>query len=183
MKKICIDLGHGKSTGASSPCKNFQEDYLNLVTGTECARLLKEAGFNILQTRTTDVNPSIDDRCKMSNNFEADFFISIHYNAGGGEGFEAVRTLRENIVSTSIANKIIKRLPQINQITRPTPLYTKPGQTGLDYFGVLRGTRCPAIIVEGAFVDNRKDLLRINSDEKLKAFGKIYAEAIIEYFK
>lgn len=179
-KTICVDFGHGCNTGSRSG--NFIEDNLINVTGPECVRLLKEYGFNVIQTRDLNSTLTLSARANISNNANADFFISIHYNAGGGEGFESIRSLRENVVSVGIANNIIKRLPTINQITRSTPIYTRVGSDGKDWYGVLRNTKCPALIVEGAFLDNSKDQNRINSDAKLKGFGRIYAEAIAEYF-
>lgn len=179
-KTICVDYGHGGNTGARNG--NIIEDNLINVTADECVRVLKHAGFKVLQTRTTNTLVSFDSRTNLSNNNKADFFISIHYNSGGGEGFECIRTLRDSVTTVGVANNILKRLQSICQVKRSRPIYTREGTGGKDYFAVLRGTKCPALILEGAFIDNAKDIQRINSSDKLKAFGRIYAEAIIEYF-
>lgn len=179
-KTICVDYGHGGGSGARNG--NIIEDNLINVTGDECVRILKDSGFKVVQTRTTNTNVSFNTRTTISNDNKADFLISIHYNAGGGEGFECIRSLRESVVSVAIANNIIKRLPSINHVKRPRTIYTRAGSSGKDYFAILRGSKCPALILEGAFIDNAKDINRINTDSKLKAIGRIYAEAIIEYY-
>ena len=49
--------------------------------------------------------------------------------------------------------------------------------------GVLRRTNMPAILNEGAFVDNKKDIQDWNEDAELKKLGIAYAEAAAEYLK
>ncbi len=177
---ICIDRGHGGGCGARY--NGMVEDDLINVTAEECVRVLKSAGFTVLQTRTSNVNVSFEHRYNLSNSNNANLFVSIHYNAGGGEGFECIRSLRESAVATSVCDKIVKRLPTIGHVKRPNTIYTRAGSGGLDYYSVLRGTKCPAMILEGGFIDNIKDRSRLDTDQKLKNIGRIYAEAIIEHF-
>lgn len=48
---------------------------------------------------------------------------------------------------------------------------------------VLRLTTMPAVLTEGAFVDNKKDIQDWNDDAELKKLGIAYAEATAEYLK
>jgi hypothetical protein len=48
---------------------------------------------------------------------------------------------------------------------------------------VLRLTDMPAVLNEGAFVDNKKDIEDWNDDHELKKLGIAYAEAAAEYLK
>lgn len=180
MKRICIDYGHGGSSGARSG--NLIEDNLINITGKECVAILKASGFEVKTTRNETTNMSLSDRAKISNNFKADLFVSIHFNMGGGRGLEIIRSLRESTVSVGVSNKILSKLDGIGQVARPTPIYTRKGSSGKDYYGVLRQTTCPAIIIEGGFMDNSKDAKFLSSEANLKALGRIYAEAIIEYY-
>lgn len=180
MKKICIDFGHGGGTGARNG-SIIEDDWIN-TAGEECVKLLKDAGFNVKCTRTENKFIELSERTKISNNFGSDLFVSIHFNAGGGTGFEAIRTVRDNVVTTAIVNNIIQKLHRINHVTRPRVLYTRIGTENKDYYSVLRGTKCPAMILEGAFIDNSYDIARFNTKDKLKALGMIYAESIAEYY-
>ena len=51
--------------------------------------------------------------------------------------------------------------------------------SGRDYFGFIRQTNCPAVIVEGVFVDNATDVQIANTTEKQRAFGYAYARGIL----
>ena len=48
---------------------------------------------------------------------------------------------------------------------------------------MLRLTDMPAVLNEGAFVDNKKDIQDWNDDHELKKLGIAYAEAAAEYLK
>ena len=130
MKKICIDFGHGASSGARSG--NLIEDNLINITGKECVSILKASGFNVQTTRNETSNMTLSQRANISNKFKSDFFMSIHFNMGGGKGFESIRSLRENVVATGIAKKIISKLNSIKHSARPNPIYTRTGSSGKD---------------------------------------------------
>ena len=48
---------------------------------------------------------------------------------------------------------------------------------------VLRLTNMPAVLNEGAFVDNKKDIQDWDEDAELKKLGMAYAEAAAEWLK
>ena len=78
--RIVVDPGHGgKDAGAVRG--RYREKDWNLAVGKELGRLLKKAGYEVKMTRETDVFIALGDRAKISNNFKADLFVSIHTNA------------------------------------------------------------------------------------------------------
>lgn len=78
--RIVIDPGHGgKDAGAVRG--RYREKDWNLAVGNELVKLLKKGGFDVKATRSTDVFIPLGDRAKISNNFKADLFVSIHTNA------------------------------------------------------------------------------------------------------
>lgn len=78
--RIVIDPGHGgKDAGAVRG--RYREKDWNLAVGNELVKLLKKSGFDVKATRSTDVFIPLGDRAKISNNFKADLFVSIHTNA------------------------------------------------------------------------------------------------------
>ena len=78
--RIVVDPGHGgKDAGAVRG--RYREKDWNLAVGKELAKLLKKGGFDVKMTRDTDTFIALGDRAKISNNFKADLFVSIHTNA------------------------------------------------------------------------------------------------------
>lgn len=78
--RIVVDPGHGgKDAGAVRG--RYREKDWNLAVGKELARLLKKEGYEVKMTRETDVFIALGERAKISNNFKADLFVSIHTNA------------------------------------------------------------------------------------------------------
>ena len=85
--------------------------------------------------------------CNDAKTWGADLFVSVHFNAGGGDGYEAL-VYNENRVA--LGRVFEKYVLAAGQNSRGVKL--RPG------LYVLKATAMPAIINEGAFVDNRKDI-------------------------
>lgn len=78
--RIVVDAGHGgKDAGAVRG--RYREKDWNLAVSNELVKLLKKGGFDVKATRSTDVFIPLGERAKISNNFKADLFVSIHTNA------------------------------------------------------------------------------------------------------
>lgn len=78
--RIVIDPGHGgKDPGAVR--SRYREKNWNLDVAKELAKLLKKGGFEVKMTRNDDSFLALAERSKISNNFKADLFVSIHTNA------------------------------------------------------------------------------------------------------
>lgn len=107
-----------------------------------------------------------------ANKWGADLFVSNHFNAAGGDGYEALvySAKREDL------GKIFeKHVKAAGQNSRGVKL--RPGLV------VLNSTDMPAVLNEGAFVDNWKDIKDWNDDSELKKLGIAYAEAAAEYLE
>ena len=77
--KVCIDAGHGgKDPGAVNGSKH--EAVAALAIAKKVGFLLKNRGHQIKYTRSSDKFVELADRCKISNAFDADVFVSIHLN-------------------------------------------------------------------------------------------------------
>ena len=112
----------------------------------------------------------------MCNYWDADLALDIHNNAGGGEGFEVWHSVNGG-KGKVLAQNIEKEVVKIGQKSRG--LKTKKNVYGSDYFGFIRQTKCPAIICEGVFVDNKADAAKADTEEKCRAFGVAYAKGIL----
>ena len=57
---------------------------------------------------------------------------------------------------------------------------TRTNSSGKDYYGFIRQTSCPAVIVECAFVDNASDLKILATESQRKAMGVAIAKGILK---
>lgn len=167
MKKIYINPGHSdKDPGA---VKYETERVLNVKVSTYMNEYLLE--HYDCETR---MNPGtiggLYDICADANEWGADLFVSNHFNAGGGDGYEALVYSDSRVALGEIFEKYVKA---IGQNSRGVKL--RPGLV------VLKATNMPAVLNEGAFVDNLEDIQDWNEDHELKKLGEAYAKACAEY--
>ncbi len=122
----------------------------------------------------TRMNPgtmdSLSEICRDANSWGADLFVSNHFNGGGGDGYEALVHSDKRVELGKVFEKYVL---QAGQNSRGVKL--RPG------LAVLKNTNMPAIINEGAFVDNFTDIQDWNEAAELKALGEAYAEAAAEF--
>jgi len=90
VRTIMIDPGHGgKDPGAVA--NGLREKDINLRMARILGAMLKEQGFEVHYTRTTDKFIPLEERTAMANAKNADLFISVHCNAykdTSAKGFE-----------------------------------------------------------------------------------------------
>lgn len=82
-RTIVIDPGHGgKDAGAVGKSKRY-EKVVALKVGRYLYDILKDRGYSVYLTRKTDTFVELKNRTKLSNDKNADIFVSIHTNAIG----------------------------------------------------------------------------------------------------
>ncbi|QKF73726.1 N-acetylmuramoyl-L-alanine amidase [Aliarcobacter faecis] len=80
-RTIVIDAGHGGSdVGAVGPNKRY-EKVINLEVAKYLYGILKQRGYTVYLTRSTDVFIKVMDRTILANEKNADLFLSIHTNS------------------------------------------------------------------------------------------------------
>lgn len=170
-KKIYINPGHSEKDPGAVGYATERE--LNVkVSGYMNAYLL--AHYDC-QTRVYS-NDSLGAVCDDANRWGADLFVSNHFNAGGGDGFEAL-VYNENRVELGAV--FAKYAAEAGQNLR---LYgAAPGVKIRNNLHVLKYTNMPAVLNEGAFVDNQPDIEDWNEDHELRMLGEAYAKAAAEY--
>lgn len=175
VKKVFIGVGHGGSDAGA--VKYLVEKDINLKMALACRDYLEKAGVLVLMSRTTDENDTLTDEVNECNAFNPDVAIDIHNNAGGGDGFEVFHTIYGG-VGRELAANVEKEVISIGQNSRG--IKTRKNSSGTDYYGFIRLTACPAIIVEGVFVDHATDYLAADTDKECEAFGIAYAKGILK---
>lgn len=166
-KKIYINPGHSnvdpgavgfeRERDLAVKVSNYMNSYL--LNNYECETKVTSGSINSLNTV-----------CKEANDWKADLFVSNHFNAGKGDGYEALVYSKANLALGQMFEKYVKAVGQNSRGVKYRP--------GL---AVLRQTNMPAILNEGAFVDNWNDIKDWNDDAELKKMGEAYAKAAADY--
>lgn len=175
MSKVYIGVGHGGSD-SGAVANGFKESNLNLAIANACANYLTRHGVDVLQSRTKDTDRTINSKVKEANAWGAELVVEIHNNAGGGDGAEVYHSVVGN-ASKALAQNILDAITAIGQNSRG--IKTKTGNGGRDYFGIIRDTYAPAVLVECAFMDT-KDIQIIDTPAEQEAMGEAIARGILK---
>lgn len=167
MKKVYINLGHSdRDPGAVGyererdlvvKVGNYQREHL--LANYDCEVRMNPGTMNSTREVAADANA-----------WGADLMDSKHFNAGGGDGWEGLVYSSKNVAMGKIFEKHILAAGQNSRGVKLRP-----------DLNILALTNMPAIINEGAFVDNKKDISDWNEDHELKKLGIAYAEADAEF--
>ena len=167
MKRIYIDPGHSIiDPGAVG--YEVERDLNEKVSKFQSEHLL--ANY-ICETKVCDI--AIDDLSTIAeeaNAWGADLFVANHNNAGKGDGWEGLVHNESRVPLGQIFEKYVVAAGQNSRGVKLRP-----------NLAVLRLTNMPAILNEGAFVDNWNDIQDWNDDAELKKLGIAYAEASAEF--
>ena len=171
-KKVFIGVGHGGSD--SGAVKYIIEKEYTLKVAKLVAEYLKARGVEYKLSRTADVDTDMNSKVKMCNDYKPDLVIDIHFNAGGGKGFEVYRYSGGG-TSLTLANNINA---EVKKIMSSRGVKTRLGSNGKDYFAIIRDTNAPAVLLEGGFVDSKSDADFIKAN--YKKLAEAYAKGILK---
>ena len=177
-KTICIDSGHGgKDSGAVNGSK--YEKTAALAIAKKVGAKLKEKGYNVKYTRTKDVYFSLDERCRMSNNWDADAFVSIHLNAATNKSATGIETWRYTNVG-----KQTKTLAENVQaeLIKATGAKDRGVKTSSSFY-VLKHTKASAVLVECGFISNDKECAKLFSKNYQNTVANAIAEGVAKAIK
>lgn len=174
-KKVFIGVGHGgKDPGAVG---YLIEADINLEMAIACRDYLVANGVEVKMSRTKDENDDISEEVRECNAYNPDLAVDVHNNAGGGDGFEVLHSIVGG-TGKILAQNIEAEVKKIGQNSRGCK--TKKNSSGKDYYHFIRSTACPAVILEGVFVDNKADAAQADTLAEQKAFGVAYAKGILK---
>ena len=164
--KIGVNDGHtlsGAGTGAVGVIK--EGEHTRLV-GEEVRRLLKEKGiavFNCTVDYAETTNESLSLVVQQANREDLDWFISIHFNAGGGKGVEVYTYEgRQYQDAIDVCNNIAALGFNNRGVKAGTGLY------------VIRKTIAKSMLIEVCFVDTE------DANKYLEVGYKAIAKAIVD---
>ncbi len=166
-RKIYINPGHSDTDPGAVGYAT--ERVLNVKVSDFMAQYLR-AQFDCQIRMNPGSMDSLSAIVKDANDWGAELFVSNHFNAAGGDGYEALVYGENRVPLGEIFEKHVKAVGQNSRGVKLRPgLY------------VLKHTHMAAVLNEGAFVDNRKDIGDWNEDHELRVLGEAYAKAAAEY--
>lgn len=191
---ILLDNGHGFDTpGKRSPDGHLREYAYNRYLAFRICERLQQLGLDcrLLVPEREDI--SLQERCRRVNKICQRFgvgqviLISIHINAAGNgqqwmdargwSCFTSVGETRADSLATCLYDAAKAQLPGHN-IRKD---YTDGDPDIEKNFYILRHTRCPAVLTENLFMDNREDVAFLESADGSQAVVNLHVEGIRRY--
>ncbi|ARC84550.1 N-acetylmuramoyl-L-alanine amidase family protein [Clostridium argentinense CDC 2741] len=145
--KIGIDYGHtlrGYDTGAVG--NGLKEQDITREVGKIVTSKLRILGHTVIECAidsANSVNESLSYRVNTANSNNADLFISIHVNAGGGQGTE-IYTYNNDIFTE--AQKTLNNIAALG--------FNNRGIKDGSNLYVIRNTKAKAMLIELFFIDS-----------------------------
>ena len=197
QKVIFLDPGHGgKDPGAQY--LGLKEKDLTLQVSQQLKTKLESLGYTVIMSRSTDVFVDfVTERSKMSNETNADMFISIHFNAtghgldSGEDGIQTYTYLSTRNIPSVINKKWhdnptrLKYSYKLGSYIHQSVLATTQAKdAGLlaKSFAVLRETNKPAVLLELGYMDDSKESQKIRTKEYQQKLVDGITQGIQQYY-
>lgn len=181
---IVLDAGHG---GFDGGCEygNYNEKTITLDVTLQIGKLLEEAGYQVVYTRTKDVALGNDEFTDLTNrvafgaSYGGDVFVSIHLNI--------TENIQERVYGFEIyANEA---MPKSMELAKQVDHELSALQYSVSR-GILSGTHLhmvaenslPAILIELGFLDDDEDRAYFTSAAGQKNIAQAIANAIIKEY-
>lgn len=176
MFRVCLDPGHGGSDPGAIGPNGAKEKDINLAVVKLVATHLKRHGIQVRLTLEIDQYVSRAGRCKISNDFGADVFVSIHCNAAENRSARGVETWHYSTKGRQLAEAIQTELVQATGLVDRNQKADK--RKGFD---VLVGTQAVAALTELAFISNPEEERLLTTPTFQKSVAEAIAKGICRY--
>ncbi|HZE13556.1 MAG TPA: N-acetylmuramoyl-L-alanine amidase [Chthoniobacterales bacterium] len=194
---VVIDPGHGGKDSGTTKNGMVEKD-LTLEVAQRVERLLQERGLVVALTRADDTYVSLLDRATMANNQPEAVFVSIHFDEGGRSGATGIETyyathassfpervaswlpflqrtsseppnVESQSLAASIQESLVARTQAANRGTRP------------QQFFVIANVRHPAVLIEGGFLTNKDEVMKLANADYREQMAIGIADGILRY--
>ncbi|QUH21407.1 N-acetylmuramoyl-L-alanine amidase family protein [Alkaliphilus sp. B6464] len=177
MKKyiVVLDPGHGGSDPGAVGPTGLKESHVAFKIACMVSDILVRYGIEIIFTRAGDTRVSLDERVRIANNSNVDYFVSIHINsatnpkATGTETFAYKVGVEGDRLAYSIQSNLVQAIGLADRGVKYNSLQ------------VVRETPMPACLVEVAFINNPNEEQLLKSAEFLEKAAIGIAKGILEH--
>lgn len=202
---VVLDAGHG---GADSGSRGFfkNEKYYTLKLALKVRELLIKKGFKVIMTRQDDRFISLSQRVKLANGYPHAVFISLHFNSGRAkaDGVETFTVSPVGVphmgrgVRSSDAKKVPGNAKDSASIALATAVHSRvlyalnSRKIGGGFhikdrgikrarFNVLTGITIPAVLLEGGFLSNKNEAMKISKPSYIDVMARGIVRAVEVY--
>ncbi|MGB9910122.1 MAG: N-acetylmuramoyl-L-alanine amidase family protein [Candidatus Hydrothermia bacterium] len=173
---VVLDPGHGGSaTGAVGPSGTLEKD-LNLKLALILSERLSTE-FDVLLTRDSDKDLSLEERVKIAESNNADIFISIHFNAdplsGNLNQTEIYTPFEEIGPSRDLGEVLFKNFKASFDIPCKAP---QPSR-----YHVLRSKIPVRLLLEVSYLSNAEEEIRLKNEERLYKVASIIYDSLCAF--
>ena len=192
--KVLIDNGHGVDTaGKRSPDGSLRGYKYAREIAEKVVSELKKRGFDAERIVTEENDISLSERCRRVNSIcdrigtKNVILVSIHCNAAGNgsqwmnaRGWEAWTSVGQT-AADKLADCLYKAAEETDFKIRKDTTDGDPDKEGHLY--ILKHTKCPAVLTENLFQDNKEDVAFLLSEAGKETIVSLHVKGIINYLK
>ncbi|MCX5785162.1 MAG: N-acetylmuramoyl-L-alanine amidase [Elusimicrobia bacterium] len=204
---ICVDAGHPNTFNSGlAPVSGTNETHINWVVAVKLERILKEKGFDVLMTKSSELQyVENKERALMANNGGAALAVHLHCESSPGTGFVIYYPDRQGVEDygndpdngfKGPSKQVIEGSLVLAEAMRKG---MAPALAGSLDDGGVRGdsktqvgsnqgaltfsifSKIPTITIEMAVLTNRHDAAFIKSDEGQEKMAQAIAAGILLY--
>lgn len=188
--KVLIDNGHGSNTpGKRSPDGRLREYAYTREIASRLEMELRKNGIDAERIVKEKIDVPLAERCRRVNEYKASeaILVSIHCNAAGNgsdwmsargwEAWTSVGKTKADKLATCLYEDAEHCLPGM-KIRKDMTDGDPDKESG---FYILKHTKCPAVLTENLFQDNREDVEFLLSEEGKRAIISLHVWGIMKY--
>ncbi len=193
-KIVVLDAGHGgEDPGAVSAYSGIKEKDITLVLAEKTKKLLEDAGYTVVMTRTEDVLSYDDEklsmtakrrqdllkRKKMMDESNADIVISIHLNSFSDSQYHGAQTFytKESLSSKKLAISLQTAFCQILE-----PENEREALLKTEDIIITKNCKVTTAIVECGFLSNQEEEKKLADETYQSKIAESIKAGIDNYF-
>lgn len=198
-RTIVIDPGHGgRDSGTLSCIGHDHEKVFTLDWARRLAPLLAARGWNVVLTRTNDVEVSLAERVAIADRVKANLFLSLHFNSGlpnrdlvGLETYcltpvgmpsNLVRDGEDDLSQSHPNNMFddqnVLLASRLHRSVLSSVGTVDRGVRRARFMAVLRHQNRPAVLIEGGYLSNVGEARRIAEADYRQALAEGVARGL-----
>jgi N-acetylmuramoyl-L-alanine amidase len=155
-KTIVIDPGHGGRDSGAKGVRGTYEKALTLRAAILLDEKLRSAGATSILTRNQDVYVSLSNRVSLSHYYQADAFVSLHFDSSLYPSANGITTYyhsksKDYSLGESLQNELVKQ----------TSLSNRGVKSG--NYHILRHNKRPSVLLELGFLSNLSEEAHVST--------------------